>query len=116
MGVGMQIACHGFAGTAAIEAEAGALLVRLERFRALIGGCHLAIESRAAADGARRFDVRLDLVMHDTSRWLLPACVGDDLDDTLRRAFKQAEQALIACQAGGARVGLRDAAAGSRAQ
>ncbi|MCA8110540.1 metal ABC transporter ATPase [Burkholderia cepacia] len=115
MGVGMQIACHGFAGTAAIEAEAGALLVRLERFRALIDGCHLAIESRAA-DGARRYDVRLDLVMRDTSLWLLPACVGDDMDDTLHRAFMQAEQALIACQAGGARVGLRDAAAGSAAQ
>ena len=47
MGVGMQIACLGFTGSAAIEAEAGAQLVRLERFRALIDGCHLAIESRA---------------------------------------------------------------------
>ncbi|HDR9481528.1 TPA: metal ABC transporter ATPase [Burkholderia aenigmatica] len=112
MGVGMQIACHGFAGSAAIEAEAGAQLVRLERFRALIGGCHLAIESRTAADGARQYDVRLELVMHDTALWSLPSCVGGDVDDTLRRAFMQAEQALIACQAGGARVGLRNAAAG----
>ncbi|AOJ41964.1 metal ABC transporter ATPase [Burkholderia lata] len=112
MGVGMQIACLGFAGTAAVEAEAGAQLVRLERFRTLIDGCHLAIEASAAADGARVFDVRLDLVMHDAARWPLPPCVGGNLDDALRRAFMQAEQALIACQASGARVGLRNAAAG----
>ncbi|VWD11376.1 metal ABC transporter ATPase [Burkholderia lata] len=116
MGVGMQIACHGFAGSAAVEAEAGAQLVRLERFRALIGGCHLAIESRAVADGACQYDVRLDLVMHDAALWALPPCVGDDMDDALRRAFMQAEQALIACQAGGARVGLRDVATGGAVQ
>ncbi|RQT18074.1 metal ABC transporter ATPase [Burkholderia contaminans] len=113
MGVGMQIACLGFAGTAAVEAEAGAQLVRLERFRALIDGCHLAIEASADADadGARVYDVRLDLVMHDTARWPLPPCVGGNLDDALRRAFMQAEQALLACSAAGARVGLRNAAA-----
>ncbi|WP_423381354.1 metal ABC transporter ATPase [Burkholderia sp. LMG 32019] len=116
MGVGMQIACHGFAGSAAIEAEAGAQLVRLERFRARIGGCHLAIEAHGAADGARRYDVRLDLVMRDTALWPLPPCVGDDVNDALRRAFMQAEQALIASQAGGARVGLRDAAADGAVQ
>ncbi|MDR0240334.1 MAG: metal ABC transporter ATPase [Burkholderia sp.] len=107
MGVGMQIACLGFTGSAAVEAEAGAQLVRLERFRALIDGCHLAIESRAATDGARLYDVRLDLVMHDAALRPLPPCVGDDVDDALRRAFAQAEQALIAWQAGGARVALR---------
>ncbi|AKM39323.1 hypothetical protein [Burkholderia contaminans] len=112
MGVGMQIACLGFAGTAAVEAEAGAQLVRLERFRALITGCHLTIESLAAADGARRYDARLELIMHDMARWPLPPCVGDDMDDVLRRVFTQAEQALIACQTAGARVGLRNAAAG----
>ncbi|HDR9506075.1 metal ABC transporter ATPase [Burkholderia cepacia] len=110
MGVGMQIACLGFTGSAAIEAEAGAQLVRLERFRALIDGCHLAIESRAAADGARTYDVRLDLVFHDEAPRPLPPCSGDDVDDALHRAFAQAEQALIAWQAGGGRVLLRDAA------
>ncbi|NIE59108.1 MULTISPECIES: metal ABC transporter ATPase [unclassified Burkholderia] len=112
MGVGMQIVYLGFAGSAAVEAEAGVQLVQLDRFRALIRGCHLAIESRAAAGGARRYDVRLDLVTHDAALIPLPPCVGDDLNDALRRAFAQAEQALIACQAGGARVGLRDAVAG----
>ncbi|MEK2604370.1 metal ABC transporter ATPase [Burkholderia arboris] len=116
MGVGMQIACLGFTGSAAIEAEAGAQLVRLERFRALIGGCHLAIESRAAADGARLYHARLDLVMRDTALRPLPPCVGADVDDALRRAFAQAEQALIAWQAGGARVALRDAATGDAAR
>ncbi|RXV67182.1 metal ABC transporter ATPase [Burkholderia stabilis] len=116
MGVGMQIACRGFAGAAAIEAEAGAQLVRLERFRALIDGCHLAIESRGAADGARTFDVRLDLVMHDAALRPLPPCVGADVDDALRRAFAQAEQALIAWQAGDERMALRDAATGETAR
>ncbi|OXI96203.1 MULTISPECIES: metal ABC transporter ATPase [Burkholderia] len=111
MGVGMQIACLGFAATAAVEAEAGAQLVRLERFRALIDGCYLAIEASADAGGVRVYDVRLDLVTHDTARWPLPPCVGGNLDDALRRAFMQAEQALLACQAAGARVGLRNAAA-----
>ncbi|WP_105132829.1 metal ABC transporter ATPase [Burkholderia sp. BE12] len=112
MGVGMQIACLGFTGSAAVEAEAGAQLVRLERFRALIDGCHLAIESRMAADGARLYDVRLDLVMHDAALTSLPPCVGADVDDALRRAFAQAEQALIAWQAGAATATLRDAAIG----
>ncbi|VBB13841.1 metal ABC transporter ATPase [Burkholderia stabilis] len=116
MGVGMQIACLGFAGSAAVEAEAGAQLVRLERFRALIDGCHLAIESRGAADGGRTFDVRLDLVMRDAALRPLPPCIGDDVNDTLRRAFAQAEQALIAWQAGAGRGALRDAAAGVAAQ
>ncbi|UXU92417.1 metal ABC transporter ATPase [Burkholderia sp. S-53] len=110
MGVGMQIACLGFTGSAAVEAEAGAQLVRLERFRGLIDGCHLAIESHVAAGGARTYDVRLDLVFHDAILRPLPPCIGDDVDDALRRAFGQAEQALIAWQAGGRRVMLRDEA------
>ncbi|AXF23599.1 metal ABC transporter ATPase [Burkholderia pyrrocinia] len=116
MGVGMQIACLGFTGSAAVEAEAGVQLVRLERFRGLISGCHLEIESRAAADGVRLYGVRLELVMHDAALRPLPPCVGDNMDDALRRAFAQAEQALIAWQAGGERVALRDAAASGTAQ
>ncbi|MBR8233102.1 metal ABC transporter ATPase [Burkholderia sp. AU42008] len=116
MGVGMQIACLGFTGSAAVEAEAGAQLVRLERFRAWIEGCHLAIESRTATDGARRYDVRLDLVMRDATRRPLPPCVGADVDDALRRAFAQAERALLTWQAGAATVALRDAATGDAMQ
>ncbi|RQV12160.1 metal ABC transporter ATPase [Burkholderia cenocepacia] len=112
MGVGMQIACLGFTGSAAVEAEAGAQLVRLERFRALLDGCHLAIEARTVADGARLYDVRLDLSMRDAAPRSLPPCVGADVDDTLRRAFAQAEQVLIAWQADTATVALRDAATG----
>lgn len=112
MGVGMQIACRGFTGSAAVEAEAGAQLVRLERFRALLDGCHLAIEARTVADGARLYDVRLDLLMRDAALRSLPPCVGADVDDALRRAFAQAEQALIAWQSGAAAVALRDAATG----
>ena len=48
MGVGMQIVCVGFTGYAALEAEAGAQLVRLERFRARLADCRLTIESRTS--------------------------------------------------------------------
>lgn len=63
----MQIAYLGFAGSAPIEAEAGAQLVRLERFRDRLSGCHLAIEAmpdRLSHDMpvTPLYDVRLDLI------------------------------------------------------
>ncbi|MET3820867.1 MULTISPECIES: metal ABC transporter ATPase [Burkholderia] len=99
MGVGMQIVCVGFTGSAALEAEAGAQLVRLERFRARLDDCRLTIESRAIGEGDRTYDVRLELVMHDRAPASLPCSTGDDMNETLRRAFAQAEQALSAWQA-----------------
>jgi len=100
MGVGMQIVCVGFAGSAALEAEAGAQLVRLERFRARLGDCRLAIESRPAVDGGRIYDVRLDLIMHGRAPATLPCSTGDDVNETMRRAFAQAEQTLSAWPSG----------------
>ncbi|RKU05329.1 metal ABC transporter ATPase [Burkholderia sp. Nafp2/4-1b] len=100
MGVGMQIVCVGFAGSAALEAEAGAQLVRLERFRARLGDCLLAIESRPTVYGGRSYDVRIELFMHGGAPAALPCCTGEDLNDTLRDAFAQAEQVLAASQAG----------------
>ncbi|WP_322024608.1 metal ABC transporter ATPase [Burkholderia sp. BCC1977] len=100
MGVGMQIVCVGFAGSAALEAEAGVQLVRLERFRARLGDCRLAIESRTTVDGGRTYDVSLELVMHDRAPASLPCSSGDDVNETMRRVFAQAEQALSAWRAG----------------
>lgn len=99
MGVGMQIVCVGFAGSAALEGEAGAQLVRLERFRARLDDCRLAIESRTTGDGGRTYDVRLELLMHDRAPALLRYGSGDDVNETMRRVFAQAEQALSARQA-----------------
>ncbi|KVM73059.1 hypothetical protein [Burkholderia ubonensis] len=96
MGVGMQIAYFGFAGSAALEAEAGEQLVRLERFRTLISGCHLAIESRASGAGQRAYDVRLDLITRNNELRPIPHCVGEDPHEAVRRAFAAAERTLMA--------------------
>ncbi|QTD94325.1 metal ABC transporter ATPase [Burkholderia anthina] len=100
MGVGMQIVYVGCTGFAALEAEAGAQLVRLERFRARLGDCRLAIEARTSADGGRIYDVRLDLVMYGCAPASLPCCSGDDVTEAMCCAFAQAERMLDAWQAG----------------
>ena len=56
----MQIACFGFAGSAALEGEAGAELVRLERFAKRIAGCHSQSRRCATTVDARSSDARLD--------------------------------------------------------
>ncbi|RQS23349.1 metal ABC transporter ATPase [Burkholderia sp. Bp8998] len=100
MGVGMQIVCVGFAGSAALEAEAGVQLVRLERFRARLDDCVLTIEARTTVGGGPTYDVCLELVMHDRAPVMLPCSTGDDVNETMQRAFAQAEQALSAWHAG----------------
>ncbi|MGS0891155.1 metal ABC transporter ATPase [Burkholderia stagnalis] len=105
MGVGMQIVYRGFAGSAALEAEAAAELVGLERFRALISGCHLAIEARAAAGGTCLYDVRLDLIARDDAPTPLPPCTGSDPCETVRRAFAAAERELTGWLARGGATG-----------
>jgi hypothetical protein len=110
MGIDMQIIYLGFAGSAPIESEAAAQLVRLERFWKAISGCHLAIESfqePASADraGARRatperapnrrtFDVRLDLVLRTGELVPLRHQQSADPDDAVRAAFDAAERLL----------------------
>lgn len=100
MGVGMQIVCVGCTSFAALEAEAGAQLVRLERFRARLGDCRLAIEAHPSVDGGRTYDVRLELVMYGRAPAALPGCTSDDVVEAMRRAFAQAERMLDAWQAG----------------
>ncbi|ASV99034.1 hypothetical protein [Paraburkholderia aromaticivorans] len=109
MGIDMQIVYFGFAGSAQIESEAAAQLVRLERFSRLISGCHLAVEAihertlydiparRAAPDAAPNrtlFDARLDLVLRTGELVPLQHRQGADPDDAIRAAFDAAERLL----------------------
>lgn len=106
----MQIAYFGFAGSAQIESEAAAQLVRLERFGKFISGCHLAIEaiheralheipdSRRAAQGTTlnhlKFDARLDLVLRTGELMPLEHRESPDPDGAVRAAFDSAERLL----------------------
>lgn len=97
MGLGMQIVYLGFPGSAALEAEAGVQLLRLERFSGVLAGCHLAIERmRHTQHGSHQpaYDVRLDLV--SASRELAPVghCEGNDPVAAMRAAFDAAERQL----------------------
>ncbi|WP_321949556.1 hypothetical protein [Paraburkholderia sp. J10-1] len=105
MGLGMQIVYLGFAGSSALEAEAGVQLLRLERFSGVLAGCHLAIERmHSVQPGSCRpaYDVRLDLV--STSRQLAPLghCEGDDPVAAMRAAFDAAERQLGSAASAGA--------------
>jgi hypothetical protein len=114
MGIGMQIVYFGFAGSAQIESEAAAQLVRLERFAKFISGCHLAIEAiheralheipdrRHAARGNHlKFDVRLDLGLRSGELMPIEHRQSPDPDGAVRAAFDAAERLLVC---GAARV------------
>jgi hypothetical protein len=110
MGIDMQIVYFGFAGSAQIESEAAAQLVRLERFGKAISGCHLAIEAiheRAFNDipcerrvapettpNHRMFDARLDLILRTGGLVPLAHQQSADPDDAVRAAFDAAERLL----------------------
>lgn len=94
MGLGMQIVYVGFAGSSAIEAEAGVQLLRLDRFSAVLSECLLAIELLCVPGQPPRYDVRLELV--SPSRTLPPVrhCESADPGTALRAAFDAAEREL----------------------
>jgi hypothetical protein len=110
MGIDMQIVYLGFAGSAEIESEAAAQLVRLERFGRCISGCHLALEAirrHAGYDvpGARPdmsdnvrdqrlFDARLDLVLRTGELVPIEHRQSSDADEAVRAAFDAAERFL----------------------
>lgn len=95
MGVGMQIVYLGLlAGSAELEAEAGAQLVRVERFSGLISGCRLAIEARHAEAGQPEYRVCLDLIMRNGALRPAECCIGKDANDALRMVFDEAEHKL----------------------
>lgn len=94
MGLGMQIVYLGFAGSAAIEAEAGVQLLRLERFSGLLKACHLAIESVRKAGQVEAYDVRLDLLSAASGLKPIVHCTSDDPIAAMREAFDAAEHEL----------------------
>lgn len=105
MGIDMQIVYLGFAGSAQIESEAAAQLVRLERFSRAISGCHLALEAireHAPTDAAsairgpeqRVFDARLDLVLRSGELVPVEHRQSADADRAVHEAFDAAERML----------------------
>ncbi|WP_114810561.1 HPF/RaiA family ribosome-associated protein [Paraburkholderia kururiensis] len=94
MGIGMQIVYLGFAGSAQIEAEAGAQLVRLFRFASALSGCHLAIELMRANGDRVRYDARLDLITPSHDLKPVRHCTSDDPNTAIRQAFDEAEKQL----------------------
>jgi hypothetical protein len=103
MGIDMQIVYVGFAGSAQIESEAAAQLVRLQRFGKAISGCHLAIvaiRGRAVNDVScatpnhLTFEARLELVMRTGQRVPLEHRQSADPDGAIRAAFDAAARLL----------------------
>lgn len=101
MGLGMQIVYLGFAGSAAIEAEADVQLLRLERFSGLLRACHLAIESLRDGDHRQAYDVRLDLFSASSELKPIVHCTGEDPVVAMREAFDAAERELKLAGASG---------------
>jgi hypothetical protein len=95
MGVSMQIAYFGFAGSPSLEAEAAAQLVRIERFSPLVSDCHLAIEAMRGALGIAMYGARLDLVIGASELRPLPHCTSSTPEDAVRDAFDRAERELL---------------------
>jgi hypothetical protein len=99
MGVGMQITYLGFAGSAPIEAEAGMQLVRLERFREYLAGCHLTVEAICnglfhGKPASLLYDARLDLITRTDDLIAVEHCLNENLGIALRAAFDAAERRL----------------------
>lgn len=94
MGIGMQIVYLGFAGSAPIEAEAGAQFVRLERFWKTISGCHLAIEALHDRPGHLMYDARIDLITRANELIPVRHCMNEDAGVAVQAAFDAAEQQL----------------------
>ena len=104
MGIGMQIVYLGFAGSAAIEAEAGVQLLRLGRYGPALAGCHLAIELLRPRGGRPLYGVRLDLISDSHVLRPIGHCESDDPQQAVRDAFDAAEKELRLATAGAGAV------------
>jgi hypothetical protein len=98
MGIGMQIVYLGFSGTARLEGEAAAQLVRLERYSGLLSNCHLAIEEVRSPLAKPTYDVRLDLITRARDLKPIEHCSSEDAEQAVRWAFDAAEKELQATE------------------
>jgi len=96
MGIGMQIVYLGFCGTARLEGEAAAQLVRLERYSGLLCDCHLAVEQIHSPSAKPIYDVRLDLITPERDLKPIEHCSSEDPEQAVRSAFDAAEKQLQA--------------------
>ncbi|KXU83601.1 hypothetical protein CR51_42430 [Caballeronia megalochromosomata] len=94
MGVGLQIAYLGFAGSSAIEREAGVELVRLAGVAMDIIDCRLTI--KASLDGAGRavFDAQLVLLTRASEQITVRRNTDADASVAMRHAFDDAVRLL----------------------
>jgi hypothetical protein len=98
MGIGMQIVYLGFCGTARLEGEAAAQLVRLVRYSELLSNCHLAIEEIHSPSAKPTYDVRLDLITRARDLKPIEHCSSEDAEQAIRWAFDAAERELQAAE------------------
>ncbi|ALP67109.1 MULTISPECIES: hypothetical protein [Paraburkholderia] len=103
MGIGMQIVYLGFCGTARLEGEAAAQLVRLEPYSGLLSNCHLAIEEIHSPSARPTYDVRLDLITRARDLKPIEHYSSEDAEQAVRWAFDAAEKELQATE-GAARL------------
>ncbi|MGI4812591.1 MAG: hypothetical protein ACRYG5_10970 [Janthinobacterium lividum] len=95
MGIGMQVIFIGFPGSLVIEAEAGAQLVRLERFARKISGCNLTLQSLSKRLDKRLYGAQLDLIALHGPLLTMAQCTNDDPLRAVEAAFDAAETALL---------------------
>ncbi|MEZ2354640.1 hypothetical protein [Caballeronia sp. RCC_10] len=87
MGLGLQIACQGFAGFDDVERVAGVELLRLERQATDVVNSHLTIEAYSDASGAPLYDARLDLITRTFDLIPVERGTAADLGAAIHRAF-----------------------------
>jgi len=95
MGLGMQIACLGFAGSSAIEREAGVEFVRLAGVAKDIVDCRLTIKASLDRAGRTVFDAQLVLLTRDSEQVTVQRSTHADVNAALRHTFDDAVQLLL---------------------
>ncbi|WP_321800968.1 hypothetical protein [Caballeronia sp. J97] len=94
MGLGMQIAYLGFAGSSAIEREAGVELVRLAGVASDIVDCRLTIKAWLDGAGQPVFDAQLVLLTRDFEQVTVPRNTDRDPSVAMRDTFDEAVRLL----------------------
>jgi hypothetical protein len=94
MGLGLQIACQGFAGGDEVERVAGVELLRLERQAIDIVNSHLTVEAYRDQSGARLYDARLDLITRKFDLIPVERGTGADVSVAIHGAFDNALRLL----------------------